>query len=217
MILILFQTNLYSKATNEKEFNQKYLSNYLSALLSFDNQKNNDALKFFESSKLLIQSHDNFLQEYIFSLLLDGQVKKAINQLKYSNNSIGGDFFEGNLLLILDSLNKKKFKQAALKLQKLEKFKEEDSYKFIIYSTLKSYIDLFIYKKSDIVEQFGKLDLINMAFQNCYLNSKKTETYFLKLINDPQSDYSRYIFFYLSHEVHNNDFSTVDNLSLIHI
>ena len=39
LILILFQTNLYSKATNKKEFNQKYLSNYLSALLSFDNQK----------------------------------------------------------------------------------------------------------------------------------------------------------------------------------
>ena len=151
IILILYQTNLYSKAANEKEFNQKYLSNYLSALLSFDNQKNNDALKFFENSKILIQSHDSFLQEYVFSLLLDGQVKKAIKQVKYSNTSIGGDFFEGNLLLILDSINKKKFKKAALKLKKLEKFKEDDSYKFIIYSSLKSYIDLFIYKKSDIV------------------------------------------------------------------
>ena len=79
IILILYQTNLYSKATNEKEFNQKYLSNYLSALLSFDNQKNNDALKFFENSKILIQSHDSFLQEYVFSLLLDGQVKKQLN------------------------------------------------------------------------------------------------------------------------------------------
>ena len=134
------------------------------------------------------------MQEYVFSLLLDGQVKKAIKQVKYSNTSIGGDFFEGNLLLILDSIKKKKFKQAALKLKKLGKFKEDDSYKFIIYSSLKSYIDLFIYKKSDIVEQFGKLDLINMAFQNCYLNSKKTESYFLNLINDPQSDYSRYTF-----------------------
>jgi len=213
IILILYQTNLYSKAANEKEFNQKYLSNYLSALLSFDNQKNNDALKFFENSKILIQSHDSFLQEYVFSLLLDGQVKKAIKQVKYSNTSIGGDFFEGNLLLILDSINKKKFKQAALKLKKLEKFKEDDSYKFIIYSSLKSYIDLFIYKKSDIVEQFGKLDLINMAFQNCYLNSKKTEPYFLNLINDPQSDYSRYTFFYLSNEVSNNDLATVDNFA----
>ena len=85
ILLILYQTNLYSKAANEKEFNQKYLSNYLSALLSFDNQKNNDALKFFENSKILIQSHDSFLQEYVFSLLLDGQVKKAIKQVKYSN------------------------------------------------------------------------------------------------------------------------------------
>ena len=60
-------------------------------------------LRFFESSKKLFQSHDSFLQEYVFSLLLDGKVKKAIKQVKYSNSSIGGDFFEGNLLLILDS------------------------------------------------------------------------------------------------------------------
>ena len=213
IIIFLYQTNLYSKAANEKEFNQKYLSNYFSGLLSYDNQKNNNALKFFENSKILIQSHDNFLKEYAFSLLQDGQVKKAINQIKYSNTSIGADFFEGNLLLVLDSINKRKFKQASLKLKKLEKFKEDDSYKFIIYSTLKSYIDLFIYKKSDIVEQFGKLDLINMAFQNCYLNSSNTESYFLKLINDPQSDYSRYIFFYLSNRIYNNDILTVNRIA----
>ena len=213
IIIFLYQTNLYSKAANEKEFNQKYLSNYFSGLLSYDNQKNNNALKFFENSKILIQSHDNFLKEYAFSLLQDGQVKKAINQIKYSNTSIGADFFEANLLLVLDSINKRKFKQASLKLKKLEKFKEDDSYKFIIYSTLKSYIDLFIYKKSDIVEQFGKLDLINMAFQNCYLNSSNTESYFLKLINDPQSDYSRYIFFYLSNRIYNNDILTVNRIA----
>ena len=213
IIIFLYQTNLYSKAANEKEFNQEYLSNYFSGLLSYDNQKNNNALKFFENSKILIQSHDNFLKEYAFSLLQDGQVKKAINQIKYSNTSIGADFFEANLLLVLDSINKRKFKQASLKLKKLEKFKEDDSYKFIIYSTLKSYIDLFIYKKSDIVEQFGKLDLINMAFQNCYLNSSNTESYFLKLINDPQSDYSRYIFFYLSNRIYNNDILTVNRIA----
>ncbi len=213
IIIFLYQTNLYSKAANEKEFNQKYLSNYFSGLISYNNQKNNNALKFFENSRILIQSHGNFLQEYAFSLLQDGQVKKAINQIKYSNTLIGADFFEGNLLLVLDSINKRKFKQASLKLKKLEKFKEDDSYKFIIYSTLKSYIDLFIYKKSDIVEQFGKLDLINMAFQNCYLNSSNTESYFLKLINDPQSDYSRYIFFYLSNRIYNNDILTVNRVA----
>ena len=51
----LYQTNTYSKVSEKNEFNQKYLSNYFSALISYDNQKNDDALKFFKSSKFLIQ------------------------------------------------------------------------------------------------------------------------------------------------------------------
>ena len=87
IILILYQTNLYSKAANEKEFNQKYLSNYFSGLLSYDNQQNDLALKFFESSKPLIKKHNSYLRKYIFSLVNDGQVEKAIKQNNYWKNS----------------------------------------------------------------------------------------------------------------------------------
>ena len=52
-----------------------------------------------------------------------------------------------------------------------------------------------------------------MAFQKLLFEFQKTEPYFLNLINDPQSDYSRYTFFYLSNEVSNNDFATVDNFA----
>ena len=58
----LYQTNTYSKVSEKNEFNQKYLSNYFSALISYDNQNNDDALKFFKASKHLIQRHDNFLR-----------------------------------------------------------------------------------------------------------------------------------------------------------
>ena len=78
---ILYQTGVYSKTAEINEFNQKFLSNYFSALISYDNQNNDNALKFFKASKFLIQKHDNFLKEYVFSLVLDGQVKKAINQI----------------------------------------------------------------------------------------------------------------------------------------
>ena len=84
---LLYQTSTYSKVSEKNEFNQKYLSNYFSALISYDNQKNDDALKFFKSSKSLIQKHDNFLKEYVFSLVLDGQIKRAIDQIKVSKNS----------------------------------------------------------------------------------------------------------------------------------
>ena len=85
--LLLYQNVTYSKANDTNDFNQKYLSNYFSALISFDNQKNDDAIKFFNSSKFLIKKHENFLRSYVFALILDGQVKKAINQIKYSKEA----------------------------------------------------------------------------------------------------------------------------------
>ena len=84
LIFLLYQTTLNSKTIEKNEFNQRYLSNYFSALLSSGNKNEKDAIKFYESSKFLINKHDNFLKNYIFSLVLDGQVKKAIKQIKTS-------------------------------------------------------------------------------------------------------------------------------------
>ena len=130
---LLYQTNLYSKSTETNEFNQKYLSNYLSALISYDNQNNDKALEFFNSSKFLIKKHDNFLKKYVFSLVLGGQVKKAIDQIKFSKNTQNSNFFEANLLLTLDSFKKKNFKQVSKRLKKLEILKDNGTYEFVIF------------------------------------------------------------------------------------
>ena len=105
---LLYQTGTYSKTTEINEFNQQYLSNYFSALLSYDNQNNDDAIKFFnQSKKFLIKKHDKFLKRYVFSLVLDGQIKKAIYQIKILENSKNSNFFEAKLLLALDNITKK--------------------------------------------------------------------------------------------------------------
>ena len=116
---LLFQTNTYSNISERNKFNQKYLSDYFSALVSSLNQNNKDALKFFKSSKFLIKKHDNFLKEYVFSLVLDGQVNKAIDQIKISKNEKNANFFESNLLLTIDSLKKKDFKQDSKRLEEI--------------------------------------------------------------------------------------------------
>lgn len=67
ILILLYQTNLQSKSINPKNFNQKYLSNYLSALISFQNVDNNKAIKYYNSSKGLISEHENFLK-IMFSL-----------------------------------------------------------------------------------------------------------------------------------------------------
>ncbi|SVC86680.1 uncharacterized protein METZ01_LOCUS339534, partial [marine metagenome] len=40
IVTLLYQSTAYSKATDNNEFNHKYLSSYLSALLSYGNQNN---------------------------------------------------------------------------------------------------------------------------------------------------------------------------------
>ena len=79
---LIFQSSVYSK-NNNNEFNSKNLSNYFSAIVSYDNQKNVDSLKFFKSSKSLINRHDPFLKKYIFSLIIEGEMNRAIHELKH--------------------------------------------------------------------------------------------------------------------------------------
>jgi len=108
LLLLSYQNSAYSKATEKSEFNQRYLSSYFSALISSDKQRNDKAIKFFNTSKsFLIKSHSSFLKEYVFSLVLDGQIRKAVDQIKISKNKKNSNFFEFNLLLAVDSFKKK--------------------------------------------------------------------------------------------------------------
>ena len=221
IVTLLYQSTAYSKATDNNEFNHKYLSSYLSALLSYDNQNNDLALKYFNSSKNLLNEHDQFLKKYVFSLVADGQISKAIKYIQYSKNKNNSSFFEVKLLLVLDSLNKKNFVKTSKLLTNLKAFQQNDTYEFIIYETLKSYNKLFL---DGIIESpnqnFGKISLITTAFQNCYLNSNKTNSHFINLINSAEGNYSRYLFFYLTKLIENKDYdsaiqiaSTIDPLT----
>ncbi|MDA9752733.1 hypothetical protein N9V07_05300 [Candidatus Pelagibacter sp.] len=210
---LLYQTVGYTKTSDKNDFNYKYLSSYFSALISFDNQKNNKALEFFESSKYLKKKHNNYLKEYVYSLVLDGQIKKAVNQIKSSRNTKNSNFFEGKLLIVLDLMNKKKYVQAS-KTIKTFNLSNENTYEFIIFKTLESFNNLFKNKKLQYsTSDFGKLSLIVNAFQICYLNSNKTDSHFLNLINSAEGDYSRYLFFYLSNLIENKDYKTAKQIS----
>ena len=221
IVTLLYQSTASSKTTDNNEFNHKYLSSYLSALLSYDNQNNDLALKYFNSSKNLLNEHDQFLKKYVFSLVADGQISKAIKYIQYSKNKNNSNFFEVKLLLVLDSLNKKNFVKTSKLLTNLKAFQQNDTYEFIIYETLKSYNKLFL---DGIIESpnqnLGKISLITTAFQNCYLNSNKTNSHFINLINSAEGNYSRYLFFYLTKLIENKDYdsaiqiaSTIDPLT----
>ena len=112
LILFFYQSSLYSKSKTLNDFNSIHLSNYLSGIVAYENKNNNEALKFFKSSKFLIKQHNSYLERYVYSLVLEGKVQHATNEIKQNLTENNSDFFEAHLLLALDSLKRKKYKKS---------------------------------------------------------------------------------------------------------
>ena len=223
LILLFYQSPLYSKSKSLNDFNSHHLSNYLSGIVAFDNNDNSQALKFFKSSKYLIKQHNSYLESYIYALVLEGRVQQAVNEIKQNLTENNSNFFEAHLIVALESLKRKNYKKSKEQLQKSYEFINNDRLSLIIAETLKQYIYVFEENKiSKIKNKFGNFSLINLAFQRCYLNDENTKTYFKQLFNSQnKSDYTRYIFFYLNYLLENNEYDEAkiitDNLDYLNL
>ena len=206
IVLLFYQNTLFTKSNSFEKIDSKNLSKYFSGIVAFGNKKNSEALDFFNSSKILINAHDPFLKRYVSSLVLENKVLQAIQIIKqnYENENI--DFFDSYLLLIIDSLKKNELDIAYEYISIANNFTEQDRFNLAILESLKQYVYLFKEKKFlDDKKNFGRLSYISETFQKCYLDDPNTERYFSKLINDPESDFTRYIYFYISYLVENDN------------
>ena len=206
ILSLLYQSPLLSKSNSFNEFNSKNLSKYFSGIVAFENKNNSKALDFFKSSKILINQHDPYLERLAISLVLEDKVAQAINIIKLNSKKNNSDFFEAYILLALDSLKKNNIDKAEKILAEVPEFLQKEQFDFIILHSLKQYADVFNNKKiQKRKNNFGNLSSISETFQRCYLNDKNTESFFSKLINNSQADYSRYIYFYLTYLIEKNE------------
>ena len=215
LILLLYQSPLYSKSTTLNDFNKRFLSNYFSGIVAYENSDNSQALKFFNLSKFLIKQHDAYLARYTFSLVLEGKVKQAINQIKQNSTKANSNFFQANLLLAIDSLKKNDYKKSEDYINRSYEFINNDRFALIIAETFKQYLYVFKEKKlSSTKKTFGNFSFINEVFQRCYLNDQNTKNYFDKLVNSQNdADYSRYIFFFINYLVENNKYEEAKQIT----
>ena len=205
IILLLYQTPIYSKSNSFNDINSKNFSKYFSGIIALENKDNSVALDFFNSSKALINKHDPFLKRFIYSLVLEDKVLQAISVVKNNKYKSNSNFFDAYLLLIIDSLKKNDFNKANIYLQKASSISELDRFKVAILETFKQYFYVFEENKIlDNKKNLGKLSIISETFQRCYLGDSETDLYFSNLINDNETDYTRYIYFYLSYLIENN-------------
>ena len=66
---------------------------------------------------------------------------------------------------------------------------------------------MFVFKEKKLPNEnkdLGNLSLISSTFQRCYLQDLNTETFFLNLINNNDTDFTRYTFFYLANLIEKN-------------
>jgi len=215
LILLFYQGPLYSKSKTLNDFNLHHLSNYFSGIVAYENNDNSQALKFFKSSKSLIKQHDSYLENYVYTLVLEGKVQQATSEIKQNLTEGNSNFFEAHLILALDSLKRKNYKRSKEHLQKSYEFINNDRLSLIIAETLKQY--LYVFEKNKISKtknRFGNFSFINEVFQRCYLNDENTKVYFDKLFNSQDdADYSRYIFFYLNYLIENNGYEEAKNIT----
>ena len=205
LIFLFYQTPVNSKSVSFDDFNSKNLSRYFSGIVAYENKDNSSALNFFNSSKILLDQHDPFLKRYIYSLVLENKISQAINIIKRNKNKNNTDYFDAHLLLIIDYLKKNNLSEAYSYLIEMENLVSDDRVDAAILESLKDYI--FTFKEIKILKNkknFGKLSSISEAFQRCYIQDDNTDAYFSKLINNPDIDYSRYIFFYLAYLIEND-------------
>jgi len=197
LLLVFFYQNI----AYTKNFDEKNLHNYFSALISLEKNKSIESLNYFNSSKELKESHPAYIKKYLFALVLGGKINKAISEIKITKNKNYVDFFEAHLLLVLDSIKKNDYKKSFEYINNLKRHEEEGTFQLIISNFLEEYVYLFKNKqiKSNLQSKFGKLGLINRTFQRCYLGHLDTENFFENLTKYEAEGNSRYLFFYANY------------------
>ena len=204
-LTLCFQTICISNSLAQVDFDEKNIANYFSGSVSLNNNNNFQAVKFFNSTKNLKNTHENFNRNYIISLVLDGKVSKSVSELKSTSEQKYSNFFNLNLILILEEIKRNNFDKAKAKLINLEKFEQDGKLEFVLYRTIKRYTELFLNKKTskNDINELGNIGEITNAFEKCYLGEMDTEKNFINVINSNDGDFSRYLFFYVNYLISN--------------
>ena len=207
-LTLCFQIICIPNSLAQVDFDEKNIANYFSGSVSLNNNNNFQAVKYFNFTKNLKNTHENFNRNYIISLVLDGKVSKSVSELKFTSEQKYSNFFNLNLILILEEFKRNNFDKAKAKLIKLEKFEQDGKLEFVLYRTIKRYTELFLNKKTskNDINELGNIGEITNAFEKCYLGEMDTEKSFINLINSDDGDFSRYLFFYVNYLISNEKF-----------
>ena len=223
LITILFlDTETFGKDSKVK-YSRNNISNYLSGIISVNQDYTNAAFKYLNKVQSLKNDHSNFNVQFIRTLIL---LEKFEQAFAFSKDVWLEDeyFFETDLLLGLESFIKKDYLNAEKHFERLNKISRYNLlFDDFLGNILIAWIKASENNKEDsfkfldkVPERYHNLKKIQNSFLQCYFDTSKTQIAFEQLMNNEDSDFSRYNFFlanYLLFKNKNIEAEKVINLS----
>jgi len=203
-LFILLSTSNITIAKNSDKFsNSKDVSNYLSGVLSINDNQYQKSYTYLKSLNNLEDSHYIYSQYYQYSLVALGNLKDAAKySKKLKDKKI--DNFESNLISAIYYLQDKDFKSATFFLKKLKDKNQPGTFQNLLSTSLNAWIDFkdlsnlnAALKALDAIpERFKNVKNIQKTFAYCYFDSPRADEIFKQLTSNSDINYSRYHFFH---------------------
>jgi len=211
LVTILFlDTATYGKDSKVK-YSRNNISNYLSGIISVNQDYTNAAFKYLNKVQSLKNHHSNFNVQFIRTLIL---LEKFEQAFAFSKDVWLEDeyFFETDLLLGLESFIKKDYLNAEKHFERLNKISRYNLlFDDFLGNILIAWIKASENNKEDsfkfldkVPERYHNLKKIQNSFLQCYFDTSKTQIAFEQLINNEDSDFSRYNFFFANYLLFKN-------------
>ena len=211
LITILFlDTETFGKDSKVK-YSRNNISNYLSGIVSVNQDYTNAAFKYLNKVQSLKNDHSNFNVQFIRTLIL---LEKFEQAFAFSKDVWLEDeyFFETDLLLGLESFIKKDYLNAEKHFERLNKISRYNLlFEGFLGNILIAWIKASENNKEDsfkfldkVPERYHNLKKIQNSFLQCYFDTSKAQIAFEQLMNNEDSDFSRYNFFFANYLLFKN-------------
>ncbi len=210
LIIIGVFNSSYGKST-DFNYNAKNVSNYFSALISFDGYdylKSQEFFKKIKDSEKIDSSHSSRHIRSLISLQRYTEAEKYSRGLENKKKSN----FESKLILGLYELKKGNYSEAKIYFNQLSQNIEHRMVSGVLKTSLKKWASM-----EELGEEGGILSIQNMpnrytnfkVIQNtlahCFFDLPNTKKIFKKTLEDKETNFSRYYFFFASYLLDKNN------------
>ena len=203
IIISIFFSTANAKKPNKFE-KGKYISNYFSGIILFNNNEFDGSYSFLKKLDGLEQSHDYYTTKYLFSLVNLGKLSEAFYYSKKLEKK-GLSNFESDLITGIYHLKNEEFDKAKKYFLKIKENKSEYILNDFIPTSLLNWASFNKLNFEDARQKINSADFnseklknIQNTFLNCYYKNEKTEFFFKKLVSS-EKDFSRYNYFYVKY------------------